>query len=129
MLKSIWFFSLIVILYSEVSVFPVIFRFIFVETKLKNRLAADLISDFSENRTLDYVLFYQIIRKTISQESSPNLLFHIHYPVTTNPIMYMINKIPYVWRLKISSSCWAQVTKKQLFNTCGYSKSKTSGWS
>ena len=109
--------------------FSCYFKSVFVGKKLKNHLPADLISDFSENTTLEYVLFYLIIRKTISQEFSPILLFRIPYPVTTNPTMYMMNKIPYVWKLKISSSFSALVTKKQFFNTCGYSVSKTSRWS
>jgi len=46
-------------LYWEISALPVLFKFIFVETKLKYHLAAGFISDFNENTTSDFVLFYQ----------------------------------------------------------------------
>ena len=52
-------FSLIVTLSCEFSAFPVLFYSIIVETKLKNHPPADLISDFSENSTLEFVIFYQ----------------------------------------------------------------------
>ena len=42
-----------------------------METKLKNHLAADIISDFSENTTLDFVLFYQKIINTAAGEAAP----------------------------------------------------------
>ena len=51
--------------------FSVLFKSFFVETKLKNHLAADIISDFSENTTLDFVLFYQKIINTASGEAAP----------------------------------------------------------
>ena len=70
-----------------------------------------------------YMLFYQKIINTLSPEFSSKLLFHIEYPLPPNPTMYMINKISYIWRLKISSSCWAPVTKSPSFNTYGNSES------
>ena len=88
----------------------------------------ELTSDFSVNTTLDFVLFYKKIINTLSPEFSPNLLFHIEYPLTTNPIMYMINEISHLWRLKISSSCWAPVTKSLSFNGCGNLESKLYWW-
>jgi len=42
-----------------------------VETKLKNHLAADLNSDFSENTTLAFVLFYHKIINTAAGEAAP----------------------------------------------------------
>jgi hypothetical protein len=44
-----------------------------VERKLEKYLPAELISDFSEKPTLDFVLFYQKVINTISPEYSPNL--------------------------------------------------------
>ena len=93
-----------------------LFSSYFFGKKLKNHLPADLISDFSENTTLDFELFYYEIINTITPEFSPILLFHIDYPVTPNWIMYITNEISYVWRMKIFSICWATVTKNPSFN-------------
>jgi len=89
---------------------------------VKNLLTADWISDFSENTTLYFVIFYQKIISTISPEFSFNLLFHIEYPLTTNPTIYVINEISYIWRPKISFSYWAPVTNSPSFNTYGNSE-------
>jgi len=72
---------------------------------LKNLLPTEFISDFSENTTLDFVLYYQKITITIFPEFSPTLLFRTKYPLIPNPIMYMMNQISHVWRLKIPSRC------------------------
>jgi len=63
---------------------------------VKNLLTADWISDFSENTTLYFVIFYQKIINTIFSEFSFNLLFHFEYPLTPNPTIYMINEISYI---------------------------------
>ena len=68
----------------------------FVETEVKSHLNADFISGFIENSYLNFVLFYQkIINKKFPEFSSLSL-YRIEYPVTPNPIMYMINEISYL---------------------------------
>jgi len=68
----------------------------FCGTKLKNHLPTELISDFIENTTLDFVLYYQKITITIFPEFSPILLFRIEYPLSPNPIMYTMNQISHL---------------------------------
>jgi len=84
-----------VILYWKIFAFPVLFESVF-GNKIEKFLTAELISDFSENTTFDFVLFYQKLINTISPEFSPTLLFCIEYPLTPNPIMHMMNEISYL---------------------------------
>jgi len=77
---------------------------------------------------LDFVLYYQKITTTIFPEFSPVLLFRIEYPLIPNPIMYMMNQISHLWRLKIPSRCWLPVTKCLSFNSCWNLDSKLYWW-
>ena len=79
----------------------------------KNHLTSDVVSDFSENSTLNFLLFYQKIINTISPDFFCILLFLMEHPLTSNVTMYMINEISYIWRSKISASCWSPVTRSQ----------------
>ena len=73
------------ILYWEISALPLIFKPIFVETKLKNHLVADLISDFifgfsailSENKKFNIpgISFYFIIPHSISCDHKLNNVY------------------------------------------------------
>jgi hypothetical protein len=87
---------LILILIWEISVFPLLFQSVFVDTKFKKHFPADLVSNFSENSNLVFVLFYQEIINTISPEFSRTLLFRFEYPISPNPIMCMMTKISYI---------------------------------
>ena len=101
---------------------------LFCGTKLKNHLPTEVISDFSETTNLDFVLYYQKITITILPEFSPILLFRTEYPLSPNPIMYSMNQISYLWRLNISFSCWAPVTKSLSFNTLKLSWWRSGIW-
>ena len=79
---------------------------------------------FLQKQTLYFVLFYQKIINSTSSNSTRILLLRIKYRLPPNPPMYMMNKISYLWRLKISSSSSTFMTSDPFWN----SESKTPWW-
>ena len=59
---------------------------------------------FQHKRSIYFGLFYQKIMNNTSSDCIRILLFRIKYRLPPNPPTYMMNKISYLWRLKISSS-------------------------